>query len=157
MFLFATWWISNLSLQASGLSLVYIIAHFYKCQHTLIMLPSLSQTTIPRFGDRGDGPIVRVITGVKKAHTGFTTHKHQEMTQLGWPFHTVPRKTALCQSGEKKLAVWGEIWAFKVLLFSMEEVNFSCIRWWFLGFVQQRNKQVYNYSFEECLKSINKH
>ena len=157
MSLLATCWISNPSLQASGLSLVSTIAHFYKCQHTLTMLPSLSQPTTPRFGDReGDGPMVRVSTGVKNAHTDFIRHKHQEITLLGWPFHTLCQERQHYANLGKKLAVWGAIWAFKVLLFSMEEVNFSCIRW-FWGFIQQRNKQVYNYSFEECLKSVNKH
>jgi hypothetical protein len=46
---------------------------------------------------------------------------------------------------------------FKVLLFSMEEVIFSCIGGWYLGFIQQGNKQVYNYSFEECFNRFNKY
>ena len=159
MSLFVTCWIWKLSLQVSGLSVVYTTAHFYKCQHTLTMFPSLSQTTTPRFGDRGDGPMVSETTGVKNAYTVFTRHKlDQEMILRGWPFHT------LCQERQhyailgKKLTIWGAIsGAFWVLLFCMDEVTFSCLGRRYLGFIQQGNKQVYNYSFEKCFKRVIKY
>jgi len=90
----------------SGLSVIFTIAHFYKYQHTITMFPSLSQTTTPRFGDKGDDPMVRVTTGVKNAHTVFARHKlDQEMILLGWPFHTICREREHYDILGKKLTV----------------------------------------------------
>lgn len=157
MSLFATCWIWKLSLQVSGLFVVYTIGHFHKCQHTLTMFPSLSQTTTPRFGDRGDGPKVRVTTGVKNAHTVFTRHKlDQEMILLHWSFHT------LCWEGQH-YAILGKLRSMRCNIWSVQGVIVQYGRSYFhlykiiFRVIQQGNKQVYNYSFEECFKRVNKH
>jgi len=80
------------------------------------MFPSLSQTTASRFGDRGDGPMVRVTIAVKNTHTVFARYKlDQEMILLGWSFHTLCRERKhYAILGEKIRSMRCNIWSVQV-------------------------------------------